>query len=154
MPAARFLAASLVAVALTATTGAGAASAASSYRIAVTEKSTFVAQDLGATGFSIGDHLVYSSVFTNRTGKKVGDGGGDCIAISGTSDKTATYSCVGTNRFGKSTLSISGLYDASSTGQQQLAITGGTGKYANARGVEELRTLPGDQFADVFRFTT
>lgn len=132
---------------------APSASAVGQHRIAVTEKDNFTSQDLGRKGLSVGDHLVYSAVL-RKSGKKVGGGGGDCVLLSGTTDKTALYHCLGTYRFGAATLTAQGFFDTGSNGEQRWAITGGTGRYAGAHGVYEFKALSADTFAGVFQFTT
>ena len=132
----------------------GSAAAAGQHRIAGTAKIGFTSEDLGHIGMTKGDRLSYTISTTDKSGKKIGDGGGDCVLISGTDEKHALYQCTETDRFGASTLTVTGLYDAGATGRQHWAVTGGTGRYEHAQGVEDFKALTADSFDVLFRFST
>jgi hypothetical protein len=97
--------------------------------------------DLGATGFSQGDQMIFTDdVF--RDGKKVGTAGGACTAVRVTAS-AILYHCQSSVRLPKGQLSGQLL---GWTSQQTLtyAITGGTGAYRDAGGYA---TLPNTQNA-------
>jgi len=139
---------------LLAMTFPGSASAATAHRIAGTATIGFTSEDLGAKGLTPGDRLSYTVRTTDKAGKKIGDGGGDCVLVSGHDEKHALYQCTETDRFGAATLTVTGLYDAGATGRQHWSITGGTGRYENAHGVEDFKALTANTFDALFRFST
>jgi allene oxide cyclase-like protein len=102
--------------------------------------------DTGAAGDSAGDVLTFANeVFNAGDTKKVGTDQGYCIrAVAG-----ASYECNWTTLLPGGQITVEGpFYD---TKDSTLAITGGTGRYRNARGTMDLRSREnGTKFAFVF----
>jgi allene oxide cyclase len=102
--------------------------------------------DTGAPGDSAGDVLTFANeVFDRKDQRKVGTDQGYCIrVVAGTS-----YECNWTTFLPGGQLVVEGPFlDA---GDSVLAITGGTGRYRNARGEMELHALEnGTKFAFEF----
>jgi hypothetical protein len=94
----------------------------------VTHQHDFTQVDVGKKGFSVGDSLIFSERLL-QGGKAVGYDHIVCVhAASWPSD---AESCVGTAVIGGSTLTLAG---DSSRGPFTIAVVGGTGSYAGARG--------------------
>jgi hypothetical protein len=87
--------------------------------------------DLDPAGPSLGDMYVYSGNVTND-GREVGHGGGSCQVTHIEGEKITTQ-CVITMELERGSLTVQALwvYGASPL---DMAITGGTGAYHNARG--------------------
>ena len=102
--------------------------------------------DTGAPGDSAGDILTFANdVFDRTDTRKVGTDQGYCIrTVPGVS-----YECNITTLLADGQLVVEGpFYDAKDS---VLAITGGTGRYRNARGTMELHAREGGaKFAFVF----
>jgi allene oxide cyclase len=102
--------------------------------------------DTGAPGDSAGDVLTFANdVFDASDTRKVGTDQGYCIrTVAG-----AAYECNFTTFLARGQLVVEGpFYDAKDS---VLAITGGTGRYRNARGTMELHAREGGtEFAFVF----
>jgi len=102
--------------------------------------------DTGATGDSVGDVLTFANdVFDPTDAQKVGTDQGYCLrVIAGTS-----YECTWTTFLPGGQIVVAGpFYDAKDS---TLAITGGTGRYRDARGTMELHSRAGgSEFAFVF----
>jgi allene oxide cyclase len=90
--------------------------------------------DLGATGDSQGDMLVFDNkVFDAATHVAIGSARGQCYrTVVG-----QAYECSWTNTLPGGSIMVSGpFFDAA---ESTLAITGGTGAYRNARGEMQFR---------------
>ena len=102
--------------------------------------------DTGTPGDSAGDVLTFANeVFDSEDTHKVGADQGYCIrTVAG-----ASYECNFTTLLARGQLVVEGpFYDAKDS---VLAITGGTGRYRNARGTMELHAREGGtKFAFVF----
>jgi Allene oxide cyclase len=102
--------------------------------------------DTGAAGDSAGDVLTFANeVFDSNDQNKVGTDQGYCIrVVAGVS-----YECNFTTLLARGQIVVEGpFYD---TNDSVLAITGGTGRYRNARGAMELQSLEnGTKFRFVF----
>jgi allene oxide cyclase len=102
--------------------------------------------DTGAPGDSAGDILTFANdVFDAADSTKVGTDQGYCIrVIAGTS-----YECTWTAFLPGGQIVVNGpFYDAKDS---TLAITGGTGRYRNARGTMDLQSREGGaKYAFVF----
>lgn len=87
--------------------------------------------DLGPAGPSLGDMDVYSGTAI-RNGRRVGRGGGSCqvVHING---KDLTTQCLITIELERGSLTMQSLW-GSGKSSLDMAITGGTGIYSNARG--------------------
>lgn len=92
--------------------------------------------DTGAAGDSAGDVLTFANeVFDRKDEKKVGTDQGYCIRVV----PGASYECNFTTLLAGGQIVVEGpFYD---TKDSVLAITGGTGRYRNARGSMELQAL-------------
>jgi hypothetical protein len=102
--------------------------------------------DTGAAGDSVGDVLTFANdVFDAADTQKVGTDQGYCLrVVAGTS-----YECTWTTFLPGGQIVVAGpFYDAKDS---TLAITGGTGRYRDARGSMELHARSGGtEFAFVF----
>lgn len=100
----------------------------------------------GRASDSVGDILTFTNdVFDRSNAHKVGSDQGYCVRmIVGQS-----WECVWTTLLSRGQLTVEGpFYD---THDSVLAITGGTGAYANARGWMELKSRAGGtEFAFIF----
>jgi len=105
--------------------------------------STDATTDSGAPGDSAGDILTFANELFDATDtRKVGTNQGYCMrVVPGTS-----YECTWTAFLPGGQIVVSGpFYDAKSS---TLAITGGTGRYRNARGTMDLQAREnGTKFA-------
>ena len=115
--------------------------------LTVIEHATGVATtDTGATGDSAGDLLTFANdVFDRKDARKVGTDQGYCVrVVPGTS-----HECNWTTLLAGGNIVVEGpFYDAKDS---VLAITGGTGRYRNARGTMELHAREGGaKFVFVF----
>jgi hypothetical protein len=104
--------------------------------------------DTGASGDSAGDLLTFANdIFDKDNASKVGTDTGWCIrTVAGKS-----WECFWTLYLGDGQITVQGPFlDA---GDSVLAITGGTGKYAGARGDMALhsRNAEGTEFDFVYR---
>ncbi|WP_207922896.1 hypothetical protein [Micromonospora sp. KC606] len=95
------------------------------------ENDQYAALDLGPAGLSLGDMDVYSGNAV-RDGRKVGRGGGSCqvIHIDG---KKITMQCLITMELERGSVTMQSLW-ARGANPLDMAVTGGTGAYRNARG--------------------
>ncbi|SHG05088.1 dirigent protein [Streptoalloteichus hindustanus] len=91
----------------------------------------FAAHDIGQPGKSLGDMTVYSDKMV-RDGREVGEDGGTCV-VTHVDGPRSISNCVLTIRLAEGQLTAQGLWD-DGTSPMQMAITGGTGAYRNARG--------------------
>ena len=105
--------------------------------------------DTGATGDSAGDVLTFANdVFDAANAQEVGTDQGYCIRVVAGS----AYECTWTTFLQGGQIVVAGpFYDAKDS---TLAITGGTGRYRNARGTMDLHARAGGtEFAFVFHLT-
>jgi allene oxide cyclase len=102
--------------------------------------------DAGASGDSVGDILTFANdVFDAANATEAGTDQGYCVrVVAGTS-----YECTWTTFLPGGQLVVAGpFYDAKDS---TLAITGGTGRYRDARGTMELHARAGGaEYAFVF----
>lgn len=132
----KFVAASLAAAALGVwAVGSAGADAPERGRVEVLElkvrNDQYAATDLGPAGPSLGDMDVYSGTAL-QDGRDVGRGGGTCqvIHIEG---EELTRQCLLTMEVERGSLTMQSLW-VRGPGSLDMAITGGTGAYAKARG--------------------
>ena len=94
--------------------------------------------DTGATGDSVGDVLTFANdLFDAANAQKVGTDQGYCLRVVA----GASYECTWTSFLPGGQIVVSGpFYDAKDS---TLAITGGTGRYRNARGTMDLHSRAG-----------
>ena len=106
--------------------------------------------DTGAAGDSAGDVLTFANdVFDKTDTNKVGTDQGYCIRVVPGPSAGSSYECNFTTMLAKGNIVVEGpFYDAQDS---VLAITGGTGRYRNARGTMELQSREGGtKFAFIF----
>ena len=97
-----------------------------------TTQHAFAQVDTGKKGFSIGDSFIFSERLT-QGGKNAGY---DHIVCTHAADwPSSAESCVGTVVLPKGTLQLAGL---SKRGPFTVALLGGTGTYAGARGTARI----------------
>ncbi|MFE0652542.1 hypothetical protein ACFVZH_28600 [Streptomyces sp. NPDC059534] len=88
--------------------------------------------DLDPKGPSLGDTYVYSGTAI-KDGRSVGRGGGACQVIHINGEELMTQ-CLITMELNRGSLAMQSLW-VSGTSQLDMAITGGTGDFSNARGI-------------------
>jgi allene oxide cyclase len=105
--------------------------------------------DTGATGDTPGDLLTFHNpVFDRSNMHRVGRDQGDCIRI--VSGASGSWECRWTTFLRGGSITVEGpFYDTHSS---RVAVTGGTGRYRNARGDMLLVARPGGTAFDfIFR---
>lgn len=102
--------------------------------ISVVEHATTDAVTNGTAGDDVGNILTFANeVFNRADTEQVGTTQGSCVRIV----VGESWECSWTTFLPKGQITVQGpFYD---TGDSVLAITGGTGKYRNARGEMELK---------------
>ena len=111
--------------------------------------------DLGDTGFSLGDESVFSDdLLTAPNGETLGFDGGTCtvVRVKDAKTQTGTVQCLVTFslRDGQiTTQSLSDVANGGLSGTQPAAITGGTGRYRNARGQAAIEFINGGAAANI-----
>jgi allene oxide cyclase len=104
--------------------------------------------DLGATGDSAGDLLTFANpIFDGRNEERAGRDQGDCIRIVAGGPR-GSWECRWITFLQGGALTVEGAFFDNRT--SLLAVTGGTGKYRNARGQMLLRARPGGTEFDLF----
>lgn len=103
----------------------------------VTATVTEVSQiDLGATGASLGDEIVFTGKLLQGD-HEVGHQGAVCTTVS---LQRQEAQCVATYSFGGGQITAQSLVILGSPDAYDVAVTGGTGRYRNAAG--EIHVLP------------
>jgi allene oxide cyclase len=105
--------------------------------------------DTGAKGDSVGDLLTFANeIYDAADENEVGTDQGYCIRVK----KGAAYECTWTTSLAGGQIVVAGpFYDKRDS---TLAVTGGTGRYRNARGVMRLHSLEGGKkFRFAFRLS-
>jgi allene oxide cyclase len=127
--------------------GKGSRKGAHGHVVTVIEHATTDATtDTGASGDTAGDILTFANdVFDAADANKVGTDQGSCVRIV----PGESFRCTWTTLLKKGQITVEGpFYDKKNS---TLAITGGTGRYRNARGEMELQSREGgSKFAFVF----
>jgi hypothetical protein len=85
--------------------------------------------DNAPAGASAGDMLIFTERLFNRRGKPIGSDAASCVRLF---DETSL--CTGTYKLPRGRLMVQ-LVQPGPTGTYDQAITGGTGRYAGARGI-------------------
>lgn len=97
--------------------------------------------DNASVGPSVGDVLVFTERLVNRRGRTIGSDAATCTRLF---DETSL--CTGTYRLPGGRLMVQ-LVQPGPTGVYDQAITGGTGRFAGARGTVTVDQRPnGDRF--------
>jgi hypothetical protein len=123
-----------VGVALPAAGSSG--SAGSQHRFRVTATLTEGAQlDLGTTGPSLGDEIVFTGKLL-QGGHQTGHQGGTCTTVS---MQRHEAECLATYSFRGGRITAQTVIVLGSPKRYQAAVTGGTGRYAGAEGVVHVR---------------
>jgi allene oxide cyclase len=118
------------------------------HKITVVEHATTDAVTNGTAGDDAGNILTFANdVFNAADTRKVGTDQGSCVRIV----VGKSWECNWTTFLPKGQITVEGPF--SDTGDTVLAITGGTGKYRNARGQMALKyhNPAGTKFDFVFR---
>jgi hypothetical protein len=95
------------------------------------ENDQYAALDLNQAGVSVGDMDVYSGNAI-KDGRKVGRGGGSCQATH-VDGENITMQCLITMELEHGSVTMQSLWTRG-TSPLDMAVTGGTGVYRNARG--------------------
>lgn len=140
-------AAAVAAVGIAATALAGSSSMTTTVRL-VERATTDAVTDTGKNGDSAGDLLTFANaLYDAKNAKKVGSDNGYCVrTVVG-----KAWECWWTASLAGGQITVEGPFlDA---GPSTLAITGGTGKYAEARGSMALRSRndKGTEYDFVYR---
>ncbi|MBS1864247.1 MAG: dirigent protein [Actinobacteria bacterium] len=140
------LALALAAAAVLAVPAAGAAGAGETISV-IEHPVTDTTTDVGKKGDSLGDILTFHNpIFDGKDAKQVASDQGYCIRV----DVGVSYECTWTNFLKGGQIVVQGpYYDAKPS---ELAITGGTGKYATARGWMHLEAIEGAKGEEEFSF--
>jgi len=117
--------------AVAAAVGAGSGGLTAPTRVHVVERPlTDQVIDIGAAGDSPGDQLPFNNpIFNWNNTRKVGVDQGNCVRASTVNGR---WECMWTTFLPRGQITVEGPF--SDTGNTALAITGGTGAYAAARG--------------------
>lgn len=129
--------------AVPAATAAGSGQTISVVEHPITDTTT----DVGKKGDSLGDILTFHNpIYDSKDAKKVASDQGYCIRV----DVGVSYECTWTNFLKGGQIVVQGpYYDAKPS---ELAITGGTGRYATARGSMRLEAIEGGKGEEEFSF--
>jgi allene oxide cyclase len=140
------LASALTAGAIALGSGSGGISAPTTIHV-IEHPVTDQVIDIGAKGDSSGDQLPFANpIFDSGNDHKVGSDQGNCIRASA---KQGRWECMWTTFLHKGQITVEGPFrDAFPT--TVLAVTGGTGAYANARGQMTLHTRKDGSFDFIF----
>ncbi len=97
--------------------------------------------DSPPAGLSPGDVLIFTEQLFNSKGKRIGSDAASCVRLF---DETSI--CTGTYKLPGGRVMVS-LLQPGPTGTYDQAVTGGTGRYAGARGtVTVAQSTQGDRF--------
>jgi Allene oxide cyclase len=106
--------------------------------------------DLGATGPSIGDRLVFSAAIFDTKGRQVGRDGAECVIVrlepDETPDRQQVVQCTISLVLADGQITVQGLAQGT---DNYFAITGGTGAYRQVRGEVRARDIVPLQEAEI-----
>jgi allene oxide cyclase len=145
-----FVAAAALALAAASTVAYGARQAATGGTVHVVEHAVTDAVSNGKNGDALGNVLTFANpVFDAADKKQVGTDNGFCVRTQA----KKTWECMWTTFLGTGQITVEGPF--SDTGNTSLAITGGTGAFADSRGFMELRyhDKKGTKFDFVFHLS-
>ena len=128
--------ATAVALAVAGSGAAGAQDAPQSIALTAVEQHCATA-DNGRRGDSVGDVLACRGALRDSSGSRTGRAHWTCVFLG---SERAGEDCLGTVALNGGTLQLAGVLNHMSP-RSTWAVTGGTGKYASARGSAELRQL-------------
>lgn len=118
--------------------------------LVLTEKvKKFTQGDLGKKGVSQGDPLVYNSDLLDGRGNTVGRSVCECVVITPKGEDLGLTNCQTTYQLKGGQIVMQGIFDLSST-SNEMAVTGGTGRYAGKTGEVEFFTKSEDTFVATF----
>jgi hypothetical protein len=118
---------------------------------AITAQETFL--DLGDTGDSLGDQIVFSQDLF-RGGKKVGIAGAQCTLVHLEPAVSVTFQCLATAQLPRGQITVQGLLTFSEETEgvpERFAITGGTGRYRTVHGEVIVRNVSETEDRITFR---
>ena len=119
--------------------------------LVVMEKIANVTQlDLGESGWSQGDRTVYRSDLLDKDGEPVGTAGGECVVFEPKQEGFGVTNCHGYMNLAGGQLVFSGFVE-NLVGEEEsgtVAITGGSGEYAGARGTLDFEQTAANTFRD------
>jgi Allene oxide cyclase len=123
-----------------------AAAASAAERIALVERAlTDAVLDLGAKGDTVGDLLTFSNpVFDAANKTQLGSDQGFCVRVS----VGKSWECMWTTVLKDGQITVEGPF--ADAGDSLLVVTGGTGKYAGAKG--QLKLHPRDAKGSAYDF--
>jgi hypothetical protein len=131
-------------------TGAGASRFANASTVHVVEHAITDAVSNGTKSDSVGNVLTFANpVYNASDTKQAGSDNGFCVRTV----KGKAWECLWTTFLANGQITVEGPF--SDTGDTKLAITGGTGAYANSRGWMELKyhNKKGTKFDFIFHLT-
>jgi Allene oxide cyclase barrel like domain len=99
--------------------------------------------DVGAAGFTVGDPIVLNDTVLNRHGRAVGVQGGTCTITALLAQGHFRTYCTGSIQLPGGQLAFQGLVTDAPV--KNLAVTGGTGRYAGAAGTAVVTELGHDE---------
>jgi hypothetical protein len=107
--------------------------------------------DLGDPGFTLGDQIAFTDdLFTRANGKPAGSDGGACtlVRVTDAAAQSGVAQCQVTYSLERGQITTQGLLTLTNggfVGTQVVAITGGTGRFSQARGESTLEFVrPGE----------
>jgi hypothetical protein len=107
----------------------------------------------GSAGPRQGDSLAYTSTMSDRLGRHLGSGAGQCMVIAVRAGKISHLECNGSYSLPGGYLMLTGPVDPTSSARQHNVIVGGTGRYAGARGVEDFTFRSPDTAVETLRIS-
>ena len=139
-------ASALTAAAVAVGSGSGGLTAPTTVHV-VEHPATDQVIDIGATGDSPGDQLPFANpIFNGANARRVGSDQGNCVRASAVQGR---WECMWTTFLHRGQITVEGPFlDARAT--TELAITGGTGAFRNARGQMTLHLRQDGNFDFVF----
>jgi hypothetical protein len=107
----------------------------------------------GRSVHTFGEHAAFRTDVNTPGGSKLGIGIGDCVRLTGSSVTEGILHCTQTYHLEYGDVFVGGLYDLAGK-TTRWAILGGTRGYRGATGEEDFTTSDGQNFDDVFQFSS